>query len=84
MISTIVNEALGLRFPLFQGGMAWIADGKLAATVAQDPAAVGAKGLQLMVEAVENDAAMEPGAEVPVYGIDAILITSENASEYIK
>lgn len=61
-----------------------VADGKLAATVAQDPAAVGAKGLQLMVEAVENDAAMEPGAEVPVYGIDAILITSENASEYIK
>lgn len=61
-----------------------VADGKLAATVAQNPAAVGAKGLQLMVEAVENDAAMEPGAEVPVYGIDAILITSENASEYIK
>ena len=61
-----------------------VADGKLAATVSQDPAAVGAKGLQLMVEAVENDAAMEPGAEVPVYGIDAILITSENASEYIK
>lgn len=61
-----------------------VADGKLAATVAQDPAAVGAKGLQLMVEAVENDAAMEIGAEVPVYGIDAILITSENASEYIK
>lgn len=29
-----------------------VADGKLAATVAQDPAAVGAKGLQLMVEAV--------------------------------
>ena len=61
-----------------------VADGKLTATVAQDPAAVGAKGLQLMVEAVENDAAMEIGAEVPVYGIDAILITSENASEYIK
>ena len=61
-----------------------VADGKLTATVAQDPAAVGAKGLQLMVEAVEHDAAMEIGAEVPVYGIDAILITSENASEYIK
>ena len=35
MISTIVNEALGLRFPLFQGGMAWIADGKLAAAVSE-------------------------------------------------
>lgn len=35
MISTIVNEALGLAFPLFQGGMAWIADGKLAAAVSE-------------------------------------------------
>lgn len=60
-----------------------VADGKLAATVAQDPAAVGARGLQLMIEAVENDAQMVPGAEVPVHGIDAILITAENASEYL-
>lgn len=35
MISTIVNESLGLAFPLFQGGMAWIADGKLAAAVSE-------------------------------------------------
>lgn len=61
-----------------------VADGKLAATVAQDPAAVGAKGLELMVEAVEKDAAMTPGAEVPVYGIDAVLITADNAATYIK
>ena len=61
-----------------------VADGKLAATVAQDPAAVGAKGLELMVEAVDKDAAMTPGAEVPVYGIDAVLITADNAATYIK
>lgn len=61
-----------------------VADGKLTATVAQDPAAVGSKGLQLMVEAVEKDAAMEVGAEVPVYGIDAILITKDNAADYLK
>ena len=35
MISTVINESLGLRFPLFQGGMAWIADGKLAAAVSE-------------------------------------------------
>ena len=61
-----------------------VADGKLTATVAQDPAAVGAKGLQLMVEAVEKDAPMEPGADVPVHGIDAILINNSNASEFLK
>ena len=61
-----------------------VADGKLAATVAQDPAAVGARGLQLMVEAVEKDAALEPGADVPVYGIEAILITKDNAADFLK
>lgn len=61
-----------------------VADGKLTATVAQDPAAVGAKGLQLMVEAVEKNAPMEPGADVPVHGIDAILINNSNASEFLK
>lgn len=35
MISTVINESLGLAFPLFQGGMAWIADGKLAAAVSE-------------------------------------------------
>ena len=35
MISTVINESLGLAFPLFQGGMAWIADGRLAAAVSE-------------------------------------------------
>ncbi|KGO32034.1 hypothetical protein Q757_03485 [Oenococcus alcoholitolerans] len=26
-------KSLGLRYPIFQGGMAWVADGKLAAAV---------------------------------------------------
>lgn len=60
-----------------------VADGKLCATVAQDPAAVGAKGLELMVQAVEEDLPMEPGAEVPTTGIDAILITADNAADYL-
>jgi len=33
MISTVIDQTLGLEFPIFQGGMAWIADGKLAAAV---------------------------------------------------
>ena len=33
MISTVIDKSLGLEFPIFQGGMAWIADGKLAAAV---------------------------------------------------
>lgn len=33
MIRSELCEMLGIRYPLFQGGMAWIADGKLAAAV---------------------------------------------------
>lgn len=58
-----------------------VADGNLCATVAQDAALVGATGLELMVEAVETDAAMEPTVDIPVTRIDPVLITIDNAAE---
>ena len=33
MIKTRICEMLGIEYPVFQGGMAWVADGKLAAAV---------------------------------------------------
>lgn len=33
MIKSVICEMLGIQYPVFQGGMAWIADGKLAAAV---------------------------------------------------
>lgn len=33
MIRSAICETLGINYPIFQGGMAWIADGKLAAAV---------------------------------------------------
>lgn len=33
MIKSRICEMLGIKYPVFQGGMAWIADGKLAAAV---------------------------------------------------
>ncbi|MBQ1435580.1 MAG: nitronate monooxygenase, partial [Clostridia bacterium] len=33
MIDTPICGLLGIKYPIFQGGMAWIADGKLAAAV---------------------------------------------------
>ena len=35
MIRTAINDLLGIRYPVFQGGMAWIADGVLAAAVSE-------------------------------------------------
>ena len=33
MIKTVLCDLLDLKYPVFQGGMAWVADGKLAAAV---------------------------------------------------
>lgn len=33
MISTPINEMLGIKYPIFQGGMAWVADASLASAV---------------------------------------------------
>lgn len=35
MIKSSICELLGIKYPVFQGGMAWIADGKLAAAVSE-------------------------------------------------
>ena len=35
MIQSKLCEMLGIQYPVFQGGMAWIADGKLAAAVSE-------------------------------------------------
>lgn len=35
MIQSAICKMLGIKYPVFQGGMAWIADGKLAAAVSE-------------------------------------------------
>lgn len=35
MINSPICDLLGIKYPIFQGGMAWIADGKLAAAVSE-------------------------------------------------
>lgn len=61
-----------------------VADGSLAATVAQNPKLVGSKALDMMIEAVKKNAKPEAGAEVAQTGIDAVLITKDNAKDFIK
>lgn len=55
MISTVIDQSLGLEFPIFQGGMAWVADASLAAGVSNAGglgliAAMNSKGEQLREE----------------------------------
>ena len=35
MVQSVLCEMLGIRYPVFQGGMAWVADGRLAAAVSE-------------------------------------------------
>ena len=55
MISTVINEKLNIEFPIFQGGMAWVADAFLAAGVSNAGglgliAAMNSNGEQLRAE----------------------------------
>lgn len=55
MISTVINESLGIEYPIFQGGMAWVADASLAAGVSNAGgfgliAAMNSNGEQLREE----------------------------------
>lgn len=55
MISTVINEQLGIKYPIFQGGMAWVADASLAAGVSNAGglgiiAAMNSNGEQLRAE----------------------------------
>ncbi len=55
MISTVIDQSLGLEFPIFQGGMAWVADASLAAGVSNASglgiiAAMNSNGEQLREE----------------------------------
>ena len=58
--------------------------GEMTATVAQDPKAIGAKSLDLLVEAVKNGEKPEVGKEFKTYGIEAILINKDNAKSYLN
>lgn len=65
MISSPICELLGIEYPIFQGGMAWIADGKLAAAVSN------AGGLGII-------SAMNAGSD---YLREQILIAKENTDK---
>ncbi|MEE1155712.1 MAG: enoyl-[acyl-carrier-protein] reductase FabK [Acutalibacteraceae bacterium] len=55
MISTPINELLNIKYPIFQGGMAWVADASLASAVSNAGglgiiAAMNSNGEQLRAE----------------------------------
>lgn len=57
---------------------------QLSATVAQDPAEVGAKSLRMMVEAVKKGDKMDPSVQPEMTPIDSNLVTKKNVNDFLK
>lgn len=79
MINTEICELLGIRYPIFQGGMAWVADAALAAAVSNAGglgiiAAMNMNGEQLRAEIGRlREVCDKPfGVNVPQAAADAI------------
>lgn len=61
-----------------------ISDGKLSATVAQDPANIGATGLKLLVDAVKNGNKGEVGTFPEKTPVDSVLVSTDNVADFKK
>ena len=83
MIQTPITGMLGIKYPVFQGGMAWIADGKLAAAVSNG----GGLGIiaagNAPVEVVRDEIHRAKTLTDKPFGVNVMLM-QENAGEIAK
>lgn len=83
MIKTRITELLGIKYPIFQGGMAWVSEGKLAA------AAANAGGVGLIAagnapaEYVKRQIDIARSLTDGVFGVNVMLM-SPTADEVAK
>ncbi len=66
-----------------QGAKESVNNGELAATVGQNNVQIGIACVELAVKAVQEGWVADPAAEMPLYYIDAFLVTPENAADYL-
>ena len=83
MIKSRICEILGIKYPVFQGGMAWVADASLAAAVSN----VGGLGLISSInagtEAVRNEIRKCKELTDKPFGVN-IMLQAPNAGEIAK
>ncbi|AYE33179.1 enoyl-[acyl-carrier-protein] reductase FabK [Clostridium septicum] len=82
MKSTRINKLLGIKYPIFQGGMAWIADASLAAAVSE------AGGLGIItgiapVEWVRSEIRKAKELTNKPFGVN-IMLMADNVEEIAK
>ena len=83
MLKSVICDILGIKYPVFQGGMAWIADGDLAAAVSE----AGGLGLISSInhgpEAVRQEIRKARSLTSKPFGVN-IMLASPDAAEVAR
>lgn len=79
-MKTAITELLGIEKPLFQGGMAWIADARLAAAVSNAGGLGLISSIQAGTEAVRNEIRLARELTRKPFGVN-IMLAAPNAAD---
>ena len=83
MIKSKICEILGIRYPLFQGGMAWIANSSLASAVSNAGALGLISSINFNTEAVRDEIRKCKSLTDKPFGVN-IMLQAPNAGEVAK
>lgn len=83
MIQSPLCEKLNIKFPIFQGGMAWIADGKLAAAVSNGGGLGIISAMNADVNYLKNEIAIAKQLTDKPFGVN-IMLQSPYAADVAK
>lgn len=83
MIKSKICEILGIRYPLFQGGMAWIANSSLASAVSNAGALGLISSINFDTEAVRDEIRKCKSLTDKPFGVN-IMLQAPNAGEVAK
>ncbi|MHC1685010.1 MAG: enoyl-[acyl-carrier-protein] reductase FabK [Clostridiaceae bacterium] len=83
MIKSQICEMLDIKYPIFQGGMAWIADSSLAAAVSNAGGLGIIAGANAPVEHIRNEIRKVKELTDKPFGVN-IMLLSDNAEELAK
>ena len=75
MIKTRICDLLGIEYPIFQGGMAWIADGKLAAAVSEAGGLGIISAMNADSEYIRNEIKIARSLTKKPFGVNVMLLS---------
>ena len=82
-MSNVICEMLGIKYPIFQGAMAWVSDSSLAAAVSNAGGLGIIAGANAPAEHIRNEIRKAKEMTDKPFGVN-IMLLSENADELAK